>query len=222
VRRWLFTLLVLSVLGVVPNVAVAWGCALWVDDDFYVGQRSHRPMTDGYWEVFRSEAPGSTTICAIWHFVEQPFPGQSGPEPSTLIPYWCDIRYSTHGGTGNSFANARGWPLVSMSWKGSIASSLRFAGVHGAISMDRSYPGELGRAPMSFKAQLPLVPIWPSFAVNTLFYALVLWLPVCGPFALRRYVRRRRGRCTECGYPAGTSPTCTECGAVLAASKGRV
>ena len=60
-----------------------------------------------------------------------------------------------------------------------------------------------------------LRPIWPGFAVNTLFYATVLWLLIPGPFALRRLIRRRRGLCLACAYPMGESPTCTECGKPL-------
>jgi len=63
---------------------------------------------------------------------------------------------------------------------------------------------------------IPFDPLWPGFAVNTLFYAGVLWVLFAGPFALRRKIRRRRGRCAACAYPIGQSPVCTECGAVLA------
>jgi len=62
---------------------------------------------------------------------------------------------------------------------------------------------------------VPLRPIWPGFAINTLFYAGVLWVLFCGPFALRRMIRRRRGRCTHCAYPIGQSLVCTECGAAV-------
>ncbi len=68
---------------------------------------------------------------------------------------------------------------------------------------------------------LPVVPIWPGFAINTVFYAGILWLLFAGPFALRRRSRRRRGLCVKCGYDlrgAGStggpdSVTCPECGA---------
>ncbi len=59
---------------------------------------------------------------------------------------------------------------------------------------------------------LPLRPIWPGFAINTVFYAGVLWLLIPGPFAMRRFIRRRRGLCPACGYPAGESAVCSECG----------
>ena len=64
----------------------------------------------------------------------------------------------------------------------------------------------------------PLRPIWPGFAVNTLFYAAVFWLLICGPFVPRRlirHLRRRRGHCPACAYPMGESDTCTECGREL-------
>ncbi len=63
--------------------------------------------------------------------------------------------------------------------------------------------------------RLPLRPIWPGFLVNTLFYAAVLWLLICGPFALRRFVRVKHGLCPACAYPIGESGVCSECGGAL-------
>ncbi len=62
---------------------------------------------------------------------------------------------------------------------------------------------------------VPLRPIWRGLAANTLLFAAVLWLLVCGPFVLRRFVRVKRGLCPWCAYPMGESPTCTECGKPL-------
>ena len=62
---------------------------------------------------------------------------------------------------------------------------------------------------------LPLRPIWPGFAINTLFYAAILrggWLLFAAPFAVRRRRRIKRGLCPACAYPIGTSEVCTECG----------
>ncbi len=36
----------------------------------------------------------------------------------------------------------------------------------------------------------PIRPIWPGFAINTAFYAGVLWLVICGVLALLRTIRR--------------------------------
>ena len=39
---------------------------------------------------------------------------------------------------------------------------------------------------------LPLRPIWPGFAVNTIIYALMAWLFFSGLFQARRSIRRKR------------------------------
>ena len=61
---------------------------------------------------------------------------------------------------------------------------------------------------------LPLLPIWPGFAVNTIFYAAILWPLICGPFVLRRLIRRKRGLCVACGYDLRHADhnACPECG----------
>ncbi len=61
---------------------------------------------------------------------------------------------------------------------------------------------------------IPLRPIWPGFAINTAFYAAILWLLTLGPFTLRRVIRRKRGCCIKCGYDlrGDFSGGCPECG----------
>jgi hypothetical protein len=56
-------------------------------------------------------------------------------------------------------------------------------------------------------------PIWPGFAINTVFDAAILWLLFAAPFALRRRWRFKRGLCPKCAYPVGASEVCAECGA---------
>ena len=58
-------------------------------------------------------------------------------------------------------------------------------------------------------------PIWPGFAINTIFYAAILWLLAWGASVLRRFLRLRRGLCPKCAYPMGESSVCTECGNAL-------
>ena len=64
--------------------------------------------------------------------------------------------------------------------------------------------------------RLPLRPIWPGLAVNTLSYAALLWLLLFAPSTFRRHVRARRGLCPACGYPVGESAVCSECGRATA------
>jgi hypothetical protein len=59
---------------------------------------------------------------------------------------------------------------------------------------------------------MPLRPLWPGFAINTIFYAAILLALFFAPGSVRRMIRRRRGLCPACAYPVGTSPVCTECG----------
>jgi hypothetical protein len=64
---------------------------------------------------------------------------------------------------------------------------------------------------------LPLRPIWPGFAINTIFYAAILWLLIFAPGRIRRFMRLRQGRCPACGYQIaqGLSEVCSECGSPL-------
>jgi len=63
---------------------------------------------------------------------------------------------------------------------------------------------------------LPIDPIWPGFAINTVFYAVILWLIFAAPLALRRRRRTKRGLCPKCAYDLRGTPqatACPECGA---------
>ena len=59
---------------------------------------------------------------------------------------------------------------------------------------------------------LPLKPMWPGLAVNTVFFAIVIWLLIRVPTALQRFIRVRRGLCPACAYPRGKADRCSECG----------
>ena len=62
---------------------------------------------------------------------------------------------------------------------------------------------------------LPFRPLPLGFAINSVFYAAILWALIWGPFALRRLLRVRRGLCPKCAYPMGESAVCSECGVEL-------
>src|SRR5262245_26344332 len=63
-----------------------------------------------------------------------------------------------------------------------------------------------------FPRALPFLPIWPGFAINTIFYAAIVLLLFAAPGRLRRRRRIKRGLCPACAYPVGSSDTCSECG----------
>ncbi len=62
---------------------------------------------------------------------------------------------------------------------------------------------------------LPLLPLWPGFAINTALYGMLILLALRTPGALRRTLRRRRGDCLACGYylsGLSADAACPECG----------
>ncbi len=98
-----------------------------------------------------------------------------------------------------------GWPLHSL--VGTLVERGDAAGTSILVARHTLWP--------IAQRGIPYGPIWPGFAINTLFYAAVLWLLIPGPFVLRRFVRVRRGLCPKCAYPMGESAVCTECGKAL-------
>ncbi len=216
--------------GAVVNVAVAWGCATWsalklvsplVDEPTDADQR--------WWQRQVLPAGVAPEATAVWR--------SSGFGFDSLLILGnrsgkALLRVDSTGQTTfNHDFNAKmdqattmrsGWPWRSGAgerWDlgttimtlfpmlGYEVTTWRVADVHtSAVSFDR--PGWLGGS--SFRI-LPLRPIWPGFAVNTLFYAALLWFP----FVLRRFIRVKRGRCPACAYPMGESAMCSECGKAL-------
>jgi hypothetical protein len=75
--------------------------------------------------------------------------------------------------------------------------------------------GQVPLAPIERRLLLPYGPIWPGFAINTFFYAAILWMLFTVPGALRRRIRIKRGQCAACGYSLreNVSERCPECGA---------
>jgi hypothetical protein len=76
-----------------------------------------------------------------------------------------------------------------------------------------------GRLPNRIQT-IPIMPAWPGFLLNTLFYAALAW----GVLAARSWEirgrRRRRGLCVQCAYPTTGLHRCPECGtAVRGAAK---
>ncbi len=176
-------------LGAVVNVAVAWGCAV---------------------------RPGEhSTLHDIEHYWPRGTP-QGRPGPNWAVRYvglgWTlDVFEYFPDGSGSPAEHdaalfRAGWPALtwhSMDWTDGPTKTLRRSAGWDVGLYTGEYP------------ELPLRPIWPGFAINTLFYATLLWLLIPGPFALRRFIRRKRGQCPACGYPAGESAICSECGKEL-------
>lgn len=110
-----------------------------------------------------------------------------------------------------SWYHATGWPMRAMTcgvhWKDQILNSNIIYSVSGGVQLPRD-------ADFNPRA-LPLTPLWPGFAVNSLLYACAWWLLMSGASALRRRHRLQRNRCAGCGYSREGLPgdaRCPECG----------
>jgi hypothetical protein len=218
-RRWKRTAaaaLLLLIGGAIVNVAVVAILAIW---PFESGSRSLRSFfssdDDPSWRMMRVH--GVTFDRLVWR--ASLFRGDP-PPPLMEPPNWS--RVVTHAPPeGEDFniyviEDARGWPMLGMSsitfdysntWmRPSSGSTVPSDG----LLLDR--PGWEVLNPWTIRV-FPLRPIWLGFIINTLFYALLLWLIFFAPFAARRVLRRKRRLCAKCAYPVGVSPVCSECGA---------
>ncbi len=131
------------------------------------------------------------------------------PIEPEAVPRW--VRSPVRLYTSGQVHTACGWPLLSLRCEEALGPALRGRTL-------KVYWGWL--LPDAFQSLgpgrvLPYRLIAPGFAVNTLLYAVVLWLLIPGPFALRRFIRVRRGLCPACAYPHGESDVCSECGKTL-------
>ncbi len=236
-RRRLLIVVVFLLAGAVVNVAVAWGCAL---DPMPVAPRhasERRVRSLWHWEVRRYEQHGAVRVVSVlWGG------GSLSPDtevlPESLLLDWSRISLPPHladaapgefdaaamiraASEGPNFEqiidDGRGWPLLSMSGGWSMTGFPRKSEWHvvDCIEIQAPLGKHLSPSSGSHARGLPLGPIWPGFAVNTLLYAGVLWLLFGGPFTVRRLIRVRRGLCPKCGYPMGESAVCTECGKTL-------
>ncbi len=225
-RRHLFIAAIFLLAGAVVNVAVAWGFAAWVDPQWHnanervggcwVAENSR------YWIIWERRTTGAVRIISRWHDVEMVGDGGGFPDGPCrpLVPAWAPfVAPDDEPPTKASHAwltSSRGWPMCS------VAGALHLTNRRGprglvtdidmfwAISLDE---GRVANPRSHWKLRLlPFRPSAAGFAVNTLFYAAVLWLLIPGPFVLRRVVRRRRGLCVKCGYPVGETDVCSECG----------
>jgi hypothetical protein len=60
---------------------------------------------------------------------------------------------------------------------------------------------------------IPSTVFWPGLAINTIFYAAIVYALFALPGAYRRRRRIKRGLCVRCAYPVGVGQRCSECGA---------
>ncbi len=222
-KRRLLIIAIFLLLGAVVNVAVAWGCAVWMDPRLPdARERVGAGQGEGYWIIWERHTTGALRVVSRWldegaggglsqDFIDEP--------ARPLVPAWASFASPDHEPASLAYhacvATARGWPCLSLA-----------GGLHleifpfepttpqvdtlWAIALDEDRVDDPNKH-WDLRL-LPFRPLLGGFALNTLFYAVLLWLLISGPFALRRFLRLRRGLCPKCAYPMGESVVCTECG----------
>ena len=215
-------------LGAIVNIAVAWGCAALVDlrDADTGDDQTDSPTMQ--WQILRFDALGSTLIdinryqkskafllpdtvdLADPSEIPEEFQRWLTPADRTWMHFSPELR-----DWQSVLLFLHGWPLKAMC----CVTTQDFGGaemvVHAGLRLPQT-PRPSDRHPTA----LPLRPLWPGFAINTLFYAAMLWLLWSTSFALRGVIRRHRGRCCACGYDLrGTDhKVCPECGGLASRS----
>jgi hypothetical protein len=217
----LMTIALFLLCGAIVSVAVAWACALWS-----VSKTLFEPtviVTPDAWPTYLESCdwppprqavrlggigPGaSTTIVSGHSRYKTPTGERRYPRP----PY---VRLSIH---------QFGWPMRAAEWHSHdvsgvprrVEATMHEAAAHAAgLRTGIEHPSFIPVGKSYEPRRLPVLPTWPGFAVDTLLYALILWLLISGPFALRRLIRIKRGRCPKCGYDLrhALSGGCPECG----------
>ena len=207
-KRRLFKLVLFLLLGAIVNVTVAWGCTLG-SKRYLHSMHSHPAWSTRHvvehegWMLYTQTRIGTVRAIALRPYTKS----AATTVPAGSFPRWCSIRDLP--------------PLRHASWvrKGMVARLSEWAYGWPCVSMWYQFEGDDGLWPESSSVylagrHLPIKIVWFGFVVNSLFYAGVLCLLMCGSFALRRFMRRKRGLCVACGYElrGDFSAGCPECG----------
>jgi hypothetical protein len=193
--------------GAIINVAVAWGFAfqprLTRTEGFY---------SNGRWCFTQWDWGGRN----VRWFSKWPFADVSWEERPDLSPHWASTSrhlYEPSDDRAVWVEDATGWPKLSVVGRCKLfpgSFPLQIDTVHHAILLKPGLPFS------ETTVLLPYDPIWPGFAINTIFYAAVLWVLCAVPVKVRRWRRIKRGQCASCGYSLHGTPQsekCPECGA---------
>jgi hypothetical protein len=211
-RRTVIIVMLLLLGGAIVNVAVAWGGAFRLRE---VGDaktfRSH--AQDPCWFLLIGRGPNCHWIIAQ----KTPFGYGDEEHPPIDVPHWSKLRsrpdtidFQAVSDTQSVFEGARGWPCLG------LVSRARYETFgNTVIESSGGFVLKSEHWWFIFGRMLPYQPVWPGFAINTIFYAAILCGLFFAPGMVKRGLRRRRGLCPACAYPIGSSPVCTECGSPL-------
>jgi len=193
-KRRALHIIVLLLLGAIVNVPVAWGCR-------FLGVRgatSYQSHSEQYIAKWYKNRVGDDVLPDFhWEHVKG-----LGYEGFELSGYRAN----------------REWIAAVCVRRGIPVPSLECAWWQCGTRLNAKHSSDGIRVGGNSDRLLPIRPIWPGFAINTIFYAAILWVVWFVPSKFRRTLRRGRGLCPACAYPVGTSNVCTECGNLVRGS----
>ncbi len=229
-KRWFTKLVVFLLLGAATTIATSWYLAAGRTKDAtwfgHAEQGSSRigRIGAGTWHVYRNERLGQVLIRryrSIYSPEDQPPEWDIIDRPAErFVPVWASDLLPLEppeGVLGNAAVEGSGWPLVAMRTRyEEFPGPLRGQSIRQVTEGILLTPtAEIRLGDMLYRTKaLPLRPLWPGFAINTAFYAVLLWVLWRSPFVVGRIIRRKRGHCIKCGYDlrGDFSAGCPECG----------
>jgi len=212
-KRRALHIFVLLLLGAIVNIAMAWGCGEFMKHstkDVLPAERDKQFWHEMWPERFDP-------------FVHTTYEDGFGVHYENI---GCTIGRSTVQDAGATKRLQMGFPAISL--EGSICiitlpPNKASVNVHRLTKLripaiKRGWTSQYRLSRRGGFRALPIGPVWPGFAINTIFYAAILWLMFFAPGTIRRTIRRRRGLCPACAYDlrgSASSQNCPECGAAL-------
>ncbi|MBL0871550.1 MAG: hypothetical protein IBJ18_13340 [Phycisphaerales bacterium] len=147
-------------------------------------------------------------------------PKSDGPMPSNRDNLRNSMMVST---PPSCSINGFGWPFIATSVYHAIDTTPQPSGQLFTIRTNGlSLPKSIADRLRTQEDTLAISPVWPGFALNTLFYATLFATPAPLLHWHTRRNRRRAGHCEKCNYNlAGlaSGAACPECGASSAPSR---
>jgi len=191
------------IVGLIAQLLVAWGFALWGPWEYAQSTRSaanwpvelfiDEPELDQQLEIAEYESFG----CSAWFAYADPM---KSANPELRCMFVC----------------SSGWPWRSFRW--SLRSDAQndegdvlppAPGLQGGLTV----PSVVRRTTIGIKRRLPIEPVLPGALLGTLFYCVLLFSVITSAQALRRTARGKKGCCVSCGYQLESCiQTCPECG----------
>jgi len=221
-RRHLFRILLVMLLGVVTSVAVAWGCA-WRSRDrpSYTTLHTGRTLASGHvWRLDRTQAIGRVRVESLLSRHRHDLVAQIYHHtPDDHIPQWSRVvephpNFASISQRSREFTKpdlsmwfteeASGWPFLCLRcyWGTQHISERPSETI--AKHDDLTGGIEVSKEPA---VALSYYPILHGMLANTAIYGSIWWAILFGPGMVIRWRRRRAGRCAKCGYDLrGLSP----------------